>query len=52
MANINVVVELMTNVEIKQAVTWYVAGYDLTTIAQHFGLTRDGLAKVINNQEH
>jgi hypothetical protein len=42
----------MLNSEQRQlALDWYVQkGYDLITIAQHFGLTRDQLAHELRSQ--
>jgi len=35
----------MTELEKTQALIWYaVEGYDLATIAQHFGITKEQLA--------
>lgn len=35
----------------KQAIDWYAnKGFDLSTIAQHFGLTRDELIKEIRTK--
>lgn len=37
----------MTEQEKKQAIQWLCKNYDLVTVAQHFGLTRDELAREI-----
>lgn len=42
----------MNEAEKKQAINWFCnCNYDLSTIAQHFGLTREQLKKVLNNEK-
>lgn len=41
----------MTELEKTQALIWYaVEGYDLITIAQHFGITQEQLARELRNK--
>jgi len=39
---------MLTEQQIGQAMYWYIKGYDLITIAQHFGVSRDQLARAIH----
>lgn len=41
---------LLSEAQKKQAIQWLANdGYDLVTVAQHFGLTRDQLAAQLRN---
>jgi hypothetical protein len=34
----------------KQALQWYIQGYDLQTIADHFKISKDQMKRILNNQ--
>jgi len=40
----------MTETERSEAVDWLVKGYDIITVAQHFDMTRDELARELNTE--
>ena len=43
---------VLTPEEKRQALDWYVnKGFDLATIAQHYGLTVEQLKRQLNNQQ-
>jgi hypothetical protein len=42
----------MSDPDKKQALTWYIQGWDLITIAQHFNTSTENLRLYLNNQEN
>ncbi len=41
----------MTTADLKQALNWYISGYDLQTIADHFKISKNQLKRFLNNQK-
>ena len=46
----NLMVSGMKPSDRAQALTWYIEGIDLSTIAQHYGIDREAMSSILNNQ--
>jgi predicted DNA-binding protein YlxM (UPF0122 family) len=42
---------MLTEGQRKLALDWYIKGFDLITIAQHFGISRDDLARELRRKQ-
>jgi DNA-binding CsgD family transcriptional regulator len=42
----------MQQTDLKMALDWYIQGFDLITIAQHFSIDVETLKKLLNNVNH